>query len=169
MQLARARFEVQEAEDGIETLEKLRHKLPRLIISDMQMPRMSGIEFSSVVRWRFPSISVIVLSESHLFELPPEAKPDRWFNKNTPHLTELLRAVHDLVRKTPEPTYGGQVIGTPVLTRPGGAGYFILTCTDRLRSFEVASRPEDKTMGLTAICTYCQARVPFLTESSEPV
>jgi CheY-like chemotaxis protein len=169
MQLARERFEVQQAEDGIDALVKLRDRLPKVIISDLQMPRMSGIEFISVVRWRFPSIPVIVLSGSSPLEFPAEARPDRWFDKNTRHLTELMQAVRELVRKTPDPAYLQQVIGTPVRTRPGGAGYFILTCTDCLRSFEVTSTPENKTVDRTATCMYCEARVPYLIESPEAV
>ena len=168
MRLAIAGFETRQAEDGIDALVKLRHHLPRVIISDLQMPRMSGIEFISVVRWRFPSIPVVVLSGSSPGEFPAEVKPDRWFDKNTRHITELLKAVHDLVRKTPDPAYRRQVIGTPVRTRPGGAGYFILTCTDCLRSFEVTSKSKDKTVDRTAICTYCEARVPYLIGSAEP-
>ena len=63
-QLEEAGFKAQQAEDGIDGLVKLRAKLPKVIISDLQMPRMSGIEFISVVRRRFPSIPVIVLSGS---------------------------------------------------------------------------------------------------------
>jgi CheY-like chemotaxis protein len=168
MQLARARFEVQEAEDGIDALAKLRHKLPRVVISDIQMPRMSGVEFISVMRRRFPFIPIIVLSGSRPFELPAEAKPDRWFDKNAPHLTELVQAVHELAKKTPGRGYLPQVISLPIRTRPGGAGYFVLTCPDCLRLFQVASTPENKTEERTAACAHCEARVPFLIESSEP-
>jgi CheY-like chemotaxis protein len=62
--LEAAGFEAQQAEDGIDGLVKLRDKLPKVIISDLQMPRMSGIEFISVVRRRFPSMPIIVLSGS---------------------------------------------------------------------------------------------------------
>ena len=44
-QLEEAGFKAQQAEDGIDGLVKLRDKLPKVIISDLQMPRMSGIEF----------------------------------------------------------------------------------------------------------------------------
>ena len=64
MRLEEAGFEARQAEDGIDGLVKLRDELPKVIISDLQMPRMSGIEFISVVRRRFPSIPVIVLSGS---------------------------------------------------------------------------------------------------------
>jgi len=167
-QLEEAGFEAEQAEDGIDGLVKLRDKLPKVIISDLQMPRMAGIEFISVVRRRFPSIPVIVLSGSNQHELPAEAKPDRWFEKSPQQIPELLQAVYDLARKTPDRAYLPQVISIPVRTRPGGAGYFVLTCTDCLRLFQVTSTPENKTVERTAVCVHCEARVPFLIESSEP-
>jgi len=167
-ELEEAGFQAQQAEDGIDGLVKLRDKLPKVIISDLHMPRMSGIEFISVVRRRFPSIPVIVLSGSSQHELPVEVKPDRWFDKSAPLFPELLRAVRDLARKTPHRAYLPQVISTPVRTRPGGGAYFGLTCTDCLRFFQVASTPKDKTVERTAVCVYCEARVPFIVESSDP-
>ena len=168
MQLEEAGFEARQAEDGIDGLVKLRDELPKVIISDLQMPRMSGIEFISVVRRRFPSIPVIALSGSIPSEFPAEAKPDVWFEKGALQVPELLQAVHDLVRKTPDCADFPQVVTTPVRIRPGFAGYFILTCTDCLRTFRATSTPENKRVDRTAICTYCEARVPFLIESSEP-
>ena len=168
-QLQEAGFKAQQAEDGIDGLVKLRDKLPKVIISDLQMPRMSGIEFISVVRRRFPSIPVIVLSGSIQRELPAEARPDRWFRKSVQQVPELLQAVHDLARKTPDCADLPQVISTPVRTRPDGAGYFVLTCTDCLRVFHVASTPESKTVEWTAACVHCEALVPYLIESAEPV
>ena len=167
-QLEKAGFKAQQAEDGIDGLVKLRDKLPKVIISDLQMPRMSGFEFISVVRRRFPSIPVIVLSGSIQRELPEEVRPDRWFRKSVQQVPELLQAVHDLARKTPDCADLPQVISTPVRTRPDGAGYFVLTCTDCLRLFQVTSTPENKAVERTAVCVHCEARVPFLIESSEP-
>jgi CheY-like chemotaxis protein len=168
LQLEEAGFEARQAEDGIDGLVKLRDELPKVIISDLQMPRMSGVEFISVVRRRFPSIPVIVLSGSIPSELPAEAQPDAWFEKGGLEVHALLQAVHDLVRKTPDIANFPQVVTAPVRIRPGCAGYFILTCTDCLRTFRATSMPENKRVDRTAICTYCQARVPLLIESSEP-
>lgn len=42
-------FEVQTAGDGVEGLEKLKKFRPDLIILDMNMPRMGGIEFYSKI------------------------------------------------------------------------------------------------------------------------
>ncbi len=50
------------AEDDFEGLAALRRALPDMIISDLQMPNMNGFEFFSVVRQRFPTVPVIVIS-----------------------------------------------------------------------------------------------------------
>jgi hypothetical protein len=121
-----------------------------------------------VVRRRFPCIPVIVLSGSIQRELPEEVRPDRWFGKYAQQIPGLLQAVHDLARRTPDRACLPQVISIPVRTRPDGDGYFVLTCTDCLRLFQVTSTPENKTVEGTAVCVYCEACVPFLIESSEP-
>jgi len=166
--LQEAGFRPQQAEDGIDGLVKLRDKLPNVIISDLQMPRMSGIEFISVVRRRFPSIPVIALSGSIERVLPAQAKPDRCFRKYAQQIPELLQAVQDLARTTPDRANFPQVISLPIRTRRGGDGYFILTCPDCLRLFQVAGTPENKTVERTAVCVYCEACVPFSIESTEP-
>jgi CheY-like chemotaxis protein len=161
-------FEAQQAEDGIDGLAKLRDKLPKVIVSDLQMPRMAGIEFISVVRRRFPSIPVIFLSGSVPGEFPVEAKPDGWFEKSADQIPRLLQAVKDLAQKTPEDASHPQVISTPVRTLWGGSGYSVLTCTDCLRLFQVARESKNKSVEQTAVCTHCEAHVPFLIESLEP-
>jgi CheY-like chemotaxis protein len=55
-------YEVLCAGDGFEGLAALKQSLPDIIISDLRMPNMSGFEFLSVVRRRFPVIPVIVIS-----------------------------------------------------------------------------------------------------------
>ena len=156
------------AEDGIDALVKLRETLPRVIISELEMPRMSGLELIGVVRRRFPVIPVVALSESIPNEFPAEAKPDYYLEKNIRRFPDLLHVVTDLARKTPDHIDLPQVVPTPVRTQLGFAGYFMLTCTDCLRTFRVTSTPGDKMVEGTAVCTYCEARVPFLIESSEP-
>lgn len=169
MHLEEAGFEARQAEDGIDGLAKLRDELPDVIISDIQMPRMSGIEFVTVVRLRFPSIPVIILSGSSPVELPTEAEPNAWFEKGSLQIRELLQVLQDLVRKTPDRANVPLVVRNPVRMRPGGAGEFVLTCPDCLRRFQVMSSSDDKTVERTTVCTHCEAQVPFLMESTEPV
>ena len=77
IQLEQEGFEVSQAEDGIDAIVKLRNCLPRVIISDLQMPRMPGLEFITVMRQRFPYIPVIVLAGAIPKDLVAEIKPDR--------------------------------------------------------------------------------------------
>jgi CheY-like chemotaxis protein len=167
MQLEAAGFAVRQAEDGIDGLAKLRDKLPKVIISDLEMPRMSGIEFISVVRQRFPSIQVIALSGSNPNEFPAEAQPDVWLAKGTLKFSELLQTLRDLVRKTPDRANVPPMVTTPARVRPGVAGYFILTCANCLRTFRAMATPKDKTVEGAARCSHCEAWVPFLMERVE--
>jgi CheY-like chemotaxis protein len=165
--LEEAGFEAEQAEDGLDGLLKLREKLPNVIISDLTMPRMSGFEFLAVVRQRFPQIPVFVHSGVPPDDFP-EVRPDLWFQKGATQFSTLLEAVHDWTRKTPDPTIAPQSINTPLRTQRDGAGYYVLTCTDCLRTLRVRIDPETPTIERTACCVFCQAILPYLIESSNP-
>jgi CheY-like chemotaxis protein len=47
-------YQVTTANNGFDALLKLKEVVPEVIISDLNMPKMSGFEFLSVVRRRFP-------------------------------------------------------------------------------------------------------------------
>src|ERR1039457_2811938 len=59
-------YEVLTAVDGLDGLNALRKSLPDLIISDLNMPRMSGFEFLAVVRERFPHVATIAVSAEYI-------------------------------------------------------------------------------------------------------
>src|ERR1019366_4765871 len=121
----KAGFEAFHAEAGTDALGKLRDKLPKVIVTDLQMPRMAGWEFMRVVRRRFPTIPIVALSGSIPIEFPAEAKPDRWFEKRIDQFPQLVQAVNDLARETPDDVSLPQVVSSPVRTHIGFAGYFM--------------------------------------------
>jgi two-component system chemotaxis response regulator CheY len=51
-----------EAEDGREALEMLGSRVPQLVLLDLFMPRLSGMEALTVMRERWPSAPVLVIS-----------------------------------------------------------------------------------------------------------
>jgi PleD family two-component response regulator len=57
-------YEVLTVPDGLDGLHALSKSLPDVIISDLNMPRMSGFEFLAIVRKRFPHIATIAMSAS---------------------------------------------------------------------------------------------------------
>jgi len=55
--LAEIGYRVRCAQDGFSALRELRKKIPDILLSDLNMPGMSGFELLSVVRRRYPTRS----------------------------------------------------------------------------------------------------------------
>src|SRR6184192_1632849 len=63
--LISAGYDVFTARNGFDALLQLRKMLPDVIVSDLDMPDMSGFELLSVVRRRFPRILTLAMSGAH--------------------------------------------------------------------------------------------------------
>ena len=93
-----AGYQVATAEDGFDALLHLKRLVPDVIISDLNMPRMSGFEFLSVVRRRFPRISVIASSGAFASRaVPTGVLADAFHAKGEGSTTNLLSTVADLI------------------------------------------------------------------------
>ncbi|HXX30822.1 MAG TPA: response regulator [Myxococcaceae bacterium] len=62
-----------EAEDGREALDVLRARTPELVLLDLFMPRLSGLEALAAIRQRWPSARVLVISSLDSERLVREA------------------------------------------------------------------------------------------------
>ena len=73
-------FTVESATDGVEALELLAHLQPNLIITDLQMPRMSGGELIAALQGRpqTAAIPVVILAGRKSGPEPPEARCARF-------------------------------------------------------------------------------------------
>src|SRR6476646_8129563 len=92
-------YEVTAAENGFDGLLKLKQFIPDVIISDLNMPKMSGFEFLSVVRRRFPKISVIASSgASGSRVVPTGGLADGFYAKGQERPEALLNSVADLIQ-----------------------------------------------------------------------
>ncbi|MBD1574932.1 MULTISPECIES: response regulator [Vibrio] len=60
--LSTKNYQVVEASNGLEALQLLRDHVPDLIVCDLDMPIMSGIELVEEVSWQFPMLPMIVVS-----------------------------------------------------------------------------------------------------------
>src|SRR5579864_5562123 len=65
MLLTASGYDVVTADNGFDALLQLKRKTPDVIISDLNMPKMSGFEFLSVVRRRFPEVPVVAVSGAY--------------------------------------------------------------------------------------------------------
>jgi PAS domain S-box-containing protein len=53
-----------EAEDGIDAIEKAKNLHPDVIVMDISMPRMDGLEATSVLRKELPAAKIIIISQN---------------------------------------------------------------------------------------------------------
>jgi CheY-like chemotaxis protein len=89
-------YEVRTADNGVAGLALLREALPDIVISDLQMPIMSGYEFLAEVRRQFPRVPRVAMSGSHAgSEVPPGVIANAFFGKGG-DILNLLDIVADL-------------------------------------------------------------------------
>lgn len=60
--LKKENYEIEFAFDGLEGLKKIDAFLPNLVITDIMLPFKSGLEITSYIKSKYPSIPVIVVS-----------------------------------------------------------------------------------------------------------
>jgi CheY-like chemotaxis protein len=154
-------YEVLCAVDGFDGLTALKQSLPDVVISDLRMPNMNGFEFLSVVRKRFPNISVIAISgEFSGIDVPESVLADAFFEKGQYSPEELFQKIIVLLEETPMPARVDRqpksAVWVPVSTN---ANYIAVTCASCLRTFPV---PAPLSEGVhTAECDFCAVVVSF--------
>ncbi len=113
--LQREGYEVATAENGFDALLQLKQFLPDVIISDLNMPKMSGFEFLSVIRRRFPKISVIASSGAYGSRVVPTGVlADAFYAKGKEHPETLLENVADLIQTSDARARAHQEESAPV-------------------------------------------------------
>ena len=167
--LVAAGYVVRPAVDGLDALQKLRAGVPDLIISDINMPRMSGVELLHIIRQRFPHIPMIaMLGESLPGDMPNSLEADAYYYKGELGFDALLQSVTKLTRESSSRTNAASPEDKPVQARLDGEGHNIIHCEDCLRSFSI---PRDRCcMGRDdqwTTCVHCGRPVQFLIGSPE--
>ncbi|MDP9158801.1 MAG: response regulator [Acidobacteriota bacterium] len=166
-------YEVSTADDGFDALLHLQQAVPDLILSDLNMPQMSGFELLSVVRRRFPGILVVASSGAYdSSAIPNGVIADAFYAKGQESAERLLEIVANLIRTGP----GHEAADTnaPVwIPRNGkdhdGKPFVVLTCTRCLRSFPSTVDHEPKGEVLKTPCNYCPHEVTYIIDFSRSV
>jgi len=148
-------YEVQTAENGFEALVMLRESLPDIIVSDLKMPSMSGFEFLSIVRRRFPQLSVIAINGEYDGLRPAGLLADAFFTKADYKPHELFMKIGELIKASPPRVQPAKSDYAPVWFPRSSDRYYVLTCTDCLRSFSVPSQTVTDDEVCEAECIFC--------------
>ncbi len=86
-------FSVRSAEDGPSALLEIRREVPDVLLSDLNMPGMSGFELLSIVSRWFPSIRLIAMSGANSSDKVPSWLAADAFYEKGPNLRILLQIV----------------------------------------------------------------------------
>jgi CheY-like chemotaxis protein len=93
-------YRVRLAEDGISALSEMERQLPELIVSDLNMPGMSGFEFLAIVRERFPAIPVVAMSAAFSGNNVPSGVAADAFYAKTSGISGMLQVIHTMTTKS---------------------------------------------------------------------
>jgi len=127
-------YEVLTAADGVDGLRALSKSLPDLIISDLNMPRMSGFEFLAVVRERFPHIATIAVSGDYITnDNPSGILADAFLQKGHYTRQELFHEIVRLLDASPIRSERRKSEIAPLFVPRDNAGYLMITCPKCLR------------------------------------
>src|ERR1700722_18695825 len=157
---------VRSAKDGFTALSEIREECPDLLLSDLNMPGMSGFELLSVVRRRFPTIRVIAMSGASSGDaVQPGVAADAFYEKATT-MHKLLQTVKEIAdpelvnlesRRTTAPIWI-QRYGDG----PGEDASVTISCPECLRTF---SQVLNKSSGIVHIystdCIHCGSSIYY--------
>jgi CheY-like chemotaxis protein len=148
-------YRTRSAADGLAALIEIRQEVPDILLSDLNMPAMSGFELLSVVHRRFPAIYVIAMSGMFTeSQFPSGVTADAYYQKGggIANLVKMVqtrprqRGVH---RDTPEPIW---------IQRNGhdaaGGEFVTIACPECYRTFP---QPINGTASLIldTSCVFC--------------
>ena len=151
---------VRTASDGLGALIEIRSYAPDILLSDLNMPFMSGFELLSIVRRRYPTITVIAMSTSYSGDIVPQGvAADAFYEKGAASVARLLQMVNEM---KDEPHLQSSRTTTPIwIPRPspdpdGGSGVSF-ACPECLRAYRYSIN--ETASGHHMNCPYCLYRL----------
>ncbi|MGB8253072.1 MAG: response regulator transcription factor [Anaerolineaceae bacterium] len=112
------------AGDGQELIEQLEKRQPDVILLDLKMPLLNGVQATRIIKEKYPSIRILILTtydaDEWLFDAI-RSGADGYLLKDTSR-ENLLAAIHDLMSgKTPvDPAVGGKLFRQLARQSPPG-------------------------------------------------
>jgi CheY-like chemotaxis protein len=164
--LAAAGYETSAAQNGFKALQLIKREPPRLLLCDLDMPEMSGREFLTIVRRRFPGIAVIAMSGSYEEDTAPEGViADAFYTKGQKKPSELFQIAAEVIQKA-DRHYAEKTLvwARRISTDTNGTSLALITCTDCLRPFIVVMPIEDLRAVHEVRCVFCKSEIQYTSE-----
>ena len=175
MLLTSAGYSVAEADNGFAALEEIRRQRPALILSDLNMPRMTGFELLSVIRRRFPAIHVIAMSGAFAgSQVPSGVAADAFYEKSGRPIGTLVEIIESILKANatqasanPPVLHEDPQVALWVTRRgtPIQEPYILLSCPECLRSFphsaSAAAQGEPAMQVIKTPCVFCNSPISY--------
>ena len=157
-------YSVRSASDGFSALARIHESAPDILLSDLNMPGMSGFELLSVVRRLYPAIHVIATSGAFSGEAVPHGvAADRFYEKAS-GLSFLFETVKQgaSAGATMQRPLGSLA---PMWMSPTGRlasneSYVLMGCPCCLRAFPQVL-VQDQAIVCETECVYCAATISY--------
>jgi CheY-like chemotaxis protein len=164
--LAESGYGARSAEDGFSALVEMRTGVPDIILCDLNMAGMSGFEFLSVVRRRFPAVQTIAMSGAYLSDgVPAGISADAFYEKGTSFVA-LLGIIDGMSRpeRSQQAHHRHDALAPIWIPKndhdPLGRPYVVITCLDCLRTFPQMVGDSALAIHDTA-CVYCHSSIHY--------
>jgi len=156
-------YSVRFAEDGFSALREIHNEVPRFLLTDLNMPRMSGFELLSIVRRRFPAIRTIAMSGSFSGEeVPSGVAADAYFQKGSSiaALLRIMETLPQLERNAHSPTSPDAPLWIYRGTHDSSLdAYVTITCPECLRTF--SETLDTSYLKREINCIYCHCSIHY--------
>jgi CheY-like chemotaxis protein len=158
-------YSVRSARDGFPAVRELRVEIRDILISDLNMPGMSGFELLRVVRRLFPEIQLIAMSGAFRGdEVPSGVAADAFYQKgsSTAALFRIIELLPFVARREPPRDRGAAplLIRGNVLDTTKGPSITI-ACPECLRTFPQPHSDRDSSERITT-CFHCDSSIQYV-------
>jgi len=157
---------VRAAEDGFSALEQIREEEPDILLSDLNMPGMSGFELLSVVRRRIPRIYVIATSGAFSGDGVPIGIAADAFHEKATGLDSLFQLVKTAAKLEKHVRAGADASApiwiSPVRRNASSEASVLITCPECLRAFSLSVGAADFVIHETS-CVFCDTAIHYAT------
>jgi len=163
------KYRVRSAEDGLSALREINRENPDILISDLNMPGMSGFELLSVVRRRFPAILVVAMSGAFSGnEVPSGVPADAFYQKgsSTSALLQILKNPPQMKRPIFQPRVTSPLRIDRIPNDPSGVPPVTIFCAKCMRDFAIPPEGGGRIVR-EANCIYCGNSIHY--EVIEPL
>jgi CheY-like chemotaxis protein len=153
-------YDVRSAENGFSALSEIRKAAPDILISDLNMPGMSGFELLSIVRRRYPAIPVVAMSGAFADSAIPDGVPADAFYQKGLGVVHLLKTLESLSQGDAPAREETPIWFSQNGHDASGAPYVTMACPECMRAYPLALADSIRLISTTK-CIHCGISIPF--------